>query len=513
MHDGMVRWVMRSLHNERPDYDADPTCKLLTIELHYGGVLIGTATGTESSPDFEVSIFQLRFQRTTVKVPSSSFPSSISIIENLKLGQRCFILNLHLTKFLPHAGMVRWVMRPLHYEQLDYDADLTCKLFTIELHNGGVLIDPKCKLFTIELHYGGVLIGMVRWVMSPLDYEQPDYDAEPTCKLFTIELHYGGVLIGNTYRYGWVMRPLHYERPDYDADPTCKLFTIELHYGGVLIGMVRWVMRPLHYERPDYDAGVYGGIFEYLWMVPGEDIHVGLKPLHCDANVRSLTKGVATLKTICVADTQHMERNNIKPLVPAHLWTWMLDKQKGMINVLERRFPFVEHRYCVRHMWHNMAIKFKRSIALKNMMWDASRATYLQAYQEAMDSLHRRDVKCRMMKRLHKQRVRLARLPHDVICLIPARKLKVNKGKLAFWYPMYNGEGEFEVHGERTFFVKLHQFECACGSWKIYGIPSEQAIACINYNGEKLVDFVHDAFLVGTYNQSYSVAIRPLNDS
>ncbi|CAN1792389.1 hypothetical protein LINPERHAP1_LOCUS19662 [Linum perenne] len=276
------------------------------------------------------------------------------------------------------------------------------------------------------------------------------------------------------------MRPWHYERPDYDAG-TILVLTL---WPRVDKGMVRWVMRPLHYERPDYDAGVYGGIFEYLWMVPGEDIHVGLKPLHCDANVRSLTKGVTTLKTIC-----------------------------GMINVLERRFPFVEHRYCVRHMWHNMAIKFKRSIALKNMMWDASRATYLQAYQEAMDSLHRRGVKRRMMKRLHKQRVRLARLPHDVICLIPARKLKVNKGKLAFWYPVYNGEGEFEVHGERTFVVKLHQFECACGSWQIYGIPSEHAIACINYNGEKLVDFVHDAFLVGTYNQSYSVAIRPLNDS
>ncbi|CAN1345779.1 hypothetical protein LINPERPRIM_LOCUS40519 [Linum perenne] len=212
------------------------------------------------------------------------------------------------------------------------------------------------------------------------------------------------------------MRPWHYERPDYDAG-TILVLTL---WPRVDKGMVRWVMRPLHYERPDYDAGVYGGIFEYLWMVPGEDIHVGLKPLHCDANVRSLTKGVTTLKTICVR---------------------------------------------------------------------------------------------RMMKRLHKQRVRLARLPHDVICLIPARKLKVNKGKLAFWYPVYNGEGEFEVHGERTFVVKLHQFECACGSWQIYGIPSEHAIACINYNGEKLVDFVHDAFLVGTYNQSYSVAIRPLNDS
>ncbi|CAN1165422.1 hypothetical protein LINPERHAP2_LOCUS26142 [Linum perenne] len=47
-------------------------------------------------------------------------------------------------------------------------------------------------------------------------------------------------------------------------------------------------------------VGVYGGIFEYLWMVPGEEIPAGLKALHCDADVRSLINGVTALKTICV---------------------------------------------------------------------------------------------------------------------------------------------------------------------------------------------------------------------
>ncbi|CAN1747017.1 hypothetical protein LINPERHAP1_LOCUS2947 [Linum perenne] len=47
-------------------------------------------------------------------------------------------------------------------------------------------------------------------------------------------------------------------------------------------------------------VGMYGGIFEYLWMVPGEEIPAGLKVLHCDANVRSLINGVTALKTICV---------------------------------------------------------------------------------------------------------------------------------------------------------------------------------------------------------------------
>ncbi|CAN1844912.1 hypothetical protein LINPERHAP1_LOCUS37642 [Linum perenne] len=117
------------------------------------------------------------------------------------------------------------------------------------------------------------------------------------------------------------------------------------------------------------------------------------------------------------------------------------------------------------------------------------------------------------MKRLHKQCVRLAKLPHDAVCPNPAQQLRVNKGKAAFWFPIYNGDGEFEVQGDRTFVVKLRQFECACGSWQLTGLPCEHAIACITYNGGKLAEYVDDAFLVGTYNRAYTVAIRPLNDS
>ncbi|CAN1802372.1 hypothetical protein LINPERHAP1_LOCUS23349 [Linum perenne] len=46
--------------------------------------------------------------------------------------------------------------------------------------------------------------------------------------------------------------------------------------------------------------GVYGGIFEYLWLVPGKEFTDGLKPLHCDDDVRDLTDGVTVDKNICV---------------------------------------------------------------------------------------------------------------------------------------------------------------------------------------------------------------------
>ncbi|CAN1167525.1 hypothetical protein LINPERHAP2_LOCUS27284 [Linum perenne] len=481
----------------------------------------------------------------------------------------------------------------------------------------------------------------------------------------------------------WVMRPLHYDRPDYDADPTCDLFTIELHYGGVLLGDAYKYGHTAYFDMVDPDSfslqqlnrmveflGVYGGSFEYLWLVPGEKIPKDLKTLHCDEEVRDLTEEVmvaggagqgelvvdggqannhllaleynvdgspsvlnqatseSPLGPVTIAQTDPTTHLNpeihlssdavtrpdpptppssqippslveetlptsrpsseilVSPVVdinnnptspesppgtssspagyenneaPDYEYSseddsFHADERElgdesseyeqvdysesevdeaidnvlrrrgnasrttdedsdGLMNVLERRFPFAEHRYCVRHLWHNMSSKFKESWELKNMLWDVAKSTYLHAYQKAINVLVKQGLKCKMMKRLHKQRIRLASYPHDTICPNPGQQLKVNKAKSPFWYPVYNGDGEFEVRGARTFVVKLREFSCACGAWQLSGIPCEHAIACITYNGGKLLDYVDPAFLVGTYTWAYTVAIRPLNDS
>ncbi|CAN1129230.1 hypothetical protein LINPERHAP2_LOCUS5097 [Linum perenne] len=114
---------------------------------------------------------------------------------------------------------------------------------------------------------------MGRWVMRPLHYDRPDYDSDPTSKLFTIELHYGGVLIGNDYKYGLTS---YFDLVEAD--------TFSLHD---LNKMTKFV-------------GVYGGIFEYLWLVPGEDIPAALKPLHCDDDIRTLIEGLTPARTVRV---------------------------------------------------------------------------------------------------------------------------------------------------------------------------------------------------------------------
>lgn len=57
----------------------------------------------------------------------------------------------------------------------------------------------------------------------------------------------------------------------------------------------------------------------------------------------------------------------------------MSDRQKGLKRAIQDIFPDVEHRNCVRHMYTNFREKFKGK-ALKDFLWNAARATYIQRF-------------------------------------------------------------------------------------------------------------------------------------
>ncbi|KAK8612019.1 hypothetical protein V6N13_132052 [Hibiscus sabdariffa] len=61
----------------------------------------------------------------------------------------------------------------------------------------------------------------------------------------------------------------------------------------------------------------------------------------------------------------------------SHVWTFMSDRQKGLISIVQSLFPDSEHRFCVRHMYQNFVkISEHRGKALKDYLWAAARASY-----------------------------------------------------------------------------------------------------------------------------------------
>ncbi|CAN1844913.1 hypothetical protein LINPERHAP1_LOCUS37643, partial [Linum perenne] len=124
-------------------------------------------------------------------------------------------------------------------------------------------------------------------------------------KLFTIELHYGGVLIGNDYKYGLTS---YFDLVEAD--------TFSLHD---LNKMTEFV-------------GVYGGIFEYLWLVPGEDIPAALKPLHCDDDIRTLIEGLTPARTVRVYINKLSEFQARKRLAQVQLRLFeVVTRRRGVV--------------------------------------------------------------------------------------------------------------------------------------------------------------------------------------
>ncbi|CAN1140110.1 hypothetical protein LINPERHAP2_LOCUS11670 [Linum perenne] len=65
-------------------------------------------------------------------------------------------------------------------------------------------------------------------------------------------------------------------------------------------------------------------------------------------------------------------------------WMFMSDRQKGLQNVMERRFSYDEHRYCARPICVNFSDKFSIGAALWNMFWAVCKATNKVSFNEAI---------------------------------------------------------------------------------------------------------------------------------
>ncbi|KAM0842294.1 hypothetical protein ACQ4PT_058448 [Festuca glaucescens] len=70
------------------------------------------------------------------------------------------------------------------------------------------------------------------------------------------------------------------------------------------------------------------------------------------------------------------------------LWTIMSDKQKGLINAVQKVFPDAEHRFCVRHIIQNFQRAGHRGETLKNDIWAIARSTSVPKWHRSMEKLN-----------------------------------------------------------------------------------------------------------------------------
>ncbi|KAM0829903.1 hypothetical protein ACQ4PT_066579 [Festuca glaucescens] len=111
---------------------------------------------------------------------------------------------------------------------------------------------------------------------------------------------------------------------------------------------------------------------------------VGIDPNDC---IYPVAFGLAEVK--CTSSWEWFLTNlrddlNISNTSP---WTIMSDKQKGLINAVQKVFPDAEHRFCVRHIIQNFQRAGHRGETLKNDIWAIARSTSVPKWHRSMEKL------------------------------------------------------------------------------------------------------------------------------
>ncbi|XP_075481378.1 uncharacterized protein LOC142522108 [Primulina tabacum] len=247
-------------------------------------------------------------------------------------------------------------------------------------------------------------------------------------------------------------------------------------------------------------------------------------------------------------------------------WTFMSDKQKGLIPAFENLFPNAENRFCVRHLYTNMKHDGFRGVGIKNALWAAARATRVEEFKRRMEDLKKinHDAYIWLSKKpeQHWFKAYFSTIPKCDILLnnmcecfnsmiLDARekpiismfetlrnllmvrfqtnrekaekwdgvmcpKIKVvlakNSKEAAVFSPLMADETHFQITGlHQQHSVDLCRMTCSCRKWDLTGIPCAHAVCAIWCKQENPEDYVHRFYSVLKYKQCYSRSIMPIN--
>ncbi|KAJ9557969.1 hypothetical protein OSB04_012583 [Centaurea solstitialis] len=67
-------------------------------------------------------------------------------------------------------------------------------------------------------------------------------------------------------------------------------------------------------------------------------------------------------------------------------FTFITDRQKGIVPAMTRVFPSAEHRFCIRHIYENMKKQWKGQV-YKDQLWKCASATTVPQFKKCMDDL------------------------------------------------------------------------------------------------------------------------------
>ncbi|KAL0303085.1 UNVERIFIED_CONTAM: hypothetical protein Sradi_6176600 [Sesamum radiatum] len=235
-------------------------------------------------------------------------------------------------------------------------------------------------------------------------------------------------------------------------------------------------------------------------------------------------------------------------------FTFMSDKQKGLIQAFQNVFPNSAHRSC--------------GLAFKNILWKAARASTVGEFKMRMEEMKKLDQgafdwfndkppqewskshfneipKCDMllnnccesfnanimdardkpiltmlewireylMKRLQENRDRASKKWKGTLCPKIKKLLQKQIDKIGDCIPIKANDRHYQIscYDGGQFSVDLDKRSCTCRLWQLSGVPCKHACSAIFNQGLMPEDMVHAYYNVETYKLVYEPAILPIS--
>ncbi|KAH9778368.1 SWIM-type domain-containing protein [Citrus sinensis] len=190
---------------------------------------------------------------------------------------------------------------------------------------------------------------------------------------------------------------------------------------------------------------------------------------------------------------------------------FMSDRQKGILNALDRVFPRAMRRYCCRHVYANFKLKFPR-ILLRNEFWAACRSgnqvefnNHMAKINSISHAAHRwllqipsfnnwissfrgmpivrmlEEIRRKIMILIHKRHELVNTWQDELPPLVRRRVMEARVESRALSV-IFGHNKSFEVmeNVSKRCVVDLGSKHCDCGEWDISGLPCKHAMCCID---------------------------------
>ncbi|XP_024042355.1 uncharacterized protein LOC127899355 [Citrus sinensis] len=246
---------------------------------------------------------------------------------------------------------------------------------------------------------------------------------------------------------------------------------------------------------------------------------------------------------------------------------FMSDRQKGILNALERVFPHALKRYCCRHIYSNFKQKFP-GMLLKKEFWAACRSAnqvYFNNHMAEIYSIYLAahkwllqipvvcwakhcfpiQIKCshvtnnmtesfnnwisnfrgmpivRMLEEIRRKimilihkRYEQANTWQDELPPFVWRKVIEARVESRTLSVIFGHDKTFEVMEDisKRCVVDLGTKHCDCGEWDVSGLPCKHAMCCIDAMRYNVNDYIHNLLRKTAFKKTYSHQLHSVPD-